>query len=269
MARKREINQESGMRLKELLTERKVTQERLSEILECSVQHVSLIVNGKRRLTEENAQIIAKQFPPVRSDWLLGKDDYKTEYDYQSEVIMEEISQIERKRNTLFERYECIQNILRMFGYEFDRTFYLQYPEELLEYIKDQKKMWIILELLSDTENTLLSSLFTSDELADMCERISSLFDSFSAEELEADKKYIVEHREEVLQTHQESMKFWEEDQKKVDCKEPKYYIRNKDMGIMKQLTFIESDVFVSELYDVIKAMILYHTQKSKEETNG
>ena len=79
MARKRlEINKDSGNRLRQLLQENGLTQQFFAEQVGYTEQHVSLLVTGKRRLTPEAATQITKMFPPVRFEWLMGFDDYKT-----------------------------------------------------------------------------------------------------------------------------------------------------------------------------------------------
>lgn len=82
-----EINKEIGRRLKSYLKEKHITQNKLAEILEYSDErYISLIVNGKRSLTHKKADIIAKEYPPVRVEWLMCKDDYKTEEDLNAAI---------------------------------------------------------------------------------------------------------------------------------------------------------------------------------------
>lgn len=70
-----------GKRLKEFMMEQGIRQEDLAEELnyKSGGRYISLIVTGKRSLKPEKAELIAEKFPPIRADWLLGKDDYKTE----------------------------------------------------------------------------------------------------------------------------------------------------------------------------------------------
>lgn len=75
-----EINQECGLRLRLLLRERNITQKDLAARLGCEPQHISNIVLGKRRLTEDSVyRITSEVFPDVRPEWLLCRDDFKTE----------------------------------------------------------------------------------------------------------------------------------------------------------------------------------------------
>ena len=79
------INPETGKRLKEWLRESGKTQEKAAEICDCSVQHFSCIVNGKKTLTVGMALRIHDEIPnkngeKIRIEYLLGLDnDYKTE----------------------------------------------------------------------------------------------------------------------------------------------------------------------------------------------
>lgn len=76
--KKLEINTESASRLKSLLSEHKMTQKDLAGKLGYTEQHMSLLVKGERRLTEEAARNIVKLFPEVCYEWLMGIDDFRT-----------------------------------------------------------------------------------------------------------------------------------------------------------------------------------------------
>lgn len=74
------INRECGERLKILLIERGMTQKALAARFGYEPQHISNIVRGNRRLTEDFADRLTREvFPDVRSEWLLCRDDFKTE----------------------------------------------------------------------------------------------------------------------------------------------------------------------------------------------
>lgn len=70
-----------GKRLKEFMMEQGIKQDDLAEKLgyKAGGRYISLIVTGNRSLTPKKAELIAEKFPPIRAEWLLGKDDYKTE----------------------------------------------------------------------------------------------------------------------------------------------------------------------------------------------
>ena len=75
-----EVNQECGPRLKLLLKERDITQKDLAARLGYEPQHISNIVRGNRRLTGDIADRITREiFPDVRPEWLLCRDDFKTQ----------------------------------------------------------------------------------------------------------------------------------------------------------------------------------------------
>lgn len=80
---KPEINRESALRIKELLEDNNVKQKELAEKLHYSEQHISLILTGKRPLSVETAKEIAKLFPPVRFEWIMGYDNFRTPTEYQ------------------------------------------------------------------------------------------------------------------------------------------------------------------------------------------
>lgn len=75
-----EVNRECGQRLKLLLKERNITQKDLAVRLGYEPQHISNIVRGNRRLTGDIADRITSEiFPDVRPDWLLCRDNFKTQ----------------------------------------------------------------------------------------------------------------------------------------------------------------------------------------------
>lgn len=78
--KKKEINAESGKRLKKLITTYGIPQKMFAEMIGYTEQHLSLIVTGKRSLTIEAAKRIAKMMN-VRVEWLMGLDDYMTQHD--------------------------------------------------------------------------------------------------------------------------------------------------------------------------------------------
>lgn len=73
-----DINQERGKRLKSLLSDKKVTQKALAELIGYTPEHISSVINGKKRLTEDAAKAICEKFPGTSEAWLLCKDDYQT-----------------------------------------------------------------------------------------------------------------------------------------------------------------------------------------------
>ena len=74
-----EINIIRGQRLKQVLADQKMKQRELADILDCTKEHISYIVTGKRNLTEEHAKKIVTLFPHIRLEWLMGYDDFKTD----------------------------------------------------------------------------------------------------------------------------------------------------------------------------------------------
>lgn len=102
--RKVEINPECGERLRLLLLGNGVKQRELAERLEVDEKHISAIVRGRRRLTPEMAQTIAAMFPPIRAEWLLCRDGYKTqdEKDIAAKAAFDENRRVEELYNKAF-----------------------------------------------------------------------------------------------------------------------------------------------------------------------
>lgn len=77
--------QTPGEKVKRLMKECHYTQAKLAELLDCSENHISMMVRGERNLTVKNAKKIADLFG-VRFQWLLGFDDCKTDQDKIGQV---------------------------------------------------------------------------------------------------------------------------------------------------------------------------------------
>jgi transcriptional regulator with XRE-family HTH domain len=87
--KKENINKEQGMRLSKIRKSRNITQERLAELTNYSVQTISGIETGSRRMTLESASIFAKHLG-VRLEYLMCQDDYPTVLDlYHKEIDTE------------------------------------------------------------------------------------------------------------------------------------------------------------------------------------
>lgn len=84
MGRKRtEINPIRGQRLRELLSELDIDQKELAETIGYSPEHISYVINGRRNLTQDAAESIAKAIPGVRVEWLMALDNFRTEKEYE------------------------------------------------------------------------------------------------------------------------------------------------------------------------------------------
>lgn len=74
-------NVECGTRLKFLLAAVGMSQKEFAEKANYTQQHISQVISGKKRLTEELADKVLEIIelkPPVRKQWLLGIDDFMT-----------------------------------------------------------------------------------------------------------------------------------------------------------------------------------------------
>lgn len=91
------INKERGKRVKELLESENKTQVWLAEQLYLQPEHLNMMLNGKRNLGEDKIQAIARLFPDVKLDWLLGISDYRTDWEHFSDAL----SQCEREGDLL------------------------------------------------------------------------------------------------------------------------------------------------------------------------
>lgn len=87
MSRKKtEINPKRAENLKKLIGWQEISQKELGKKINYTQQSVSKIINMKTPLTEETAKEIIKVFPQYRLEWLLGYDEYPTDYDWADGV---------------------------------------------------------------------------------------------------------------------------------------------------------------------------------------
>ena len=112
MARKKEeINPICGQNLKTLLSDHKMAQKDLAKTLNYTEQHLSLIINGSRRLTVETARKIAAIFPGTRYEWLMGYDNFRS----NDEVISAAVNNIYKEAET---RREFTEYVFDLCGYK-------------------------------------------------------------------------------------------------------------------------------------------------------
>ena len=114
------LSKERGGRVKQLLHEQNVRQIELADKIGVTPEHLNAILNGKRTLTFEHAQSIAKLFN-VRFEWVMCFDDFRTE----DERICAALS-------GPGERLALIERLMGIHGY----THKEQYDKEICSYIE-------------------------------------------------------------------------------------------------------------------------------------
>ena len=103
----------SGARLKELLRSYGITQKEFGEKFGYTQQHISQIINGKKRLTEDLAKKILEELgfaSEIRLEWLLGNDDFRTYDEHMSFCIKKNkkiMELIENTDNAVQELIKC------------------------------------------------------------------------------------------------------------------------------------------------------------------
>lgn len=114
MARKRtEVNPIRGERLRSLLKKHNMEQQELADKIGYTKEHISYIVNGKRNLTQEAAESIVKLFPGIRVGWLLGYDDFETDFD----ALYEKGSEFLDTENAII---EIMRFAAKLLGYQLE-----------------------------------------------------------------------------------------------------------------------------------------------------
>lgn len=106
-----EINPECGKRVKKWLDYVDITQEELAKRINWSQQHISRVINGRERLTEDRAKDIADKIPDkngehILADFLLCKIGAKTEREL-----------IHNRFETLNTRTDLISDLIESLGY--------------------------------------------------------------------------------------------------------------------------------------------------------
>ena len=84
-----ELSKKRGENVKQLLSECNMKQKELADKLVYHPAYLNAVLNGKRNLTVDMAREIAKLFPPVRYQWILGEDEYRTQTDLDKHYIKE------------------------------------------------------------------------------------------------------------------------------------------------------------------------------------
>lgn len=111
--KKKEVNVESGKRLKKLIATYSIPQKVFAEMIGYTEQHLSLIVTGKRSLTIEAAKRIA-QMMNVRVEWLMGLDDYMTQHDVD---VSPQLDGMNRRKDIC----GAMELLARVVGYEISK----------------------------------------------------------------------------------------------------------------------------------------------------
>lgn len=101
------INQEQGSRLSKARKHRNITQEKLAELSNYSVQTISGIENGTRRLTLESANIFAKALM-IRVEYLTGEDNYMSYSDLYGQM-----------QNKCYKESDALETLINSFGYDY------------------------------------------------------------------------------------------------------------------------------------------------------
>lgn len=125
-----ESAQTPGEKVRQVMKECHCTQAQLAEELDCSENHISMIVRGKRNLTVENAKKISKMFC-VRFEWLLGFDEYRTDE--------QRISAITEKK---YGRRDAIRDLIGLHGYEVnvEKVFTVEKKDSKEEQLEARRK---------------------------------------------------------------------------------------------------------------------------------
>lgn len=278
MANIKEINQNTGERVRNVRISYDMTQEEFGERIGLVSRQVSCIERGKRRLTEDNARLIAKLFPPVRMEYLMGWDDNETEIDKQAADLRKESLEESRDIDTWFVKSKCVEEMLIAFKYVID--WQNEDPPEKRREMWQDAKEWDDLNKMQETlfsENKALKEVFSDESIEQMrsicskanLQRLASILGEDDLRELLVNADYdehdnnrwVVENTDAWLDMQRDCLR-----QKNEVKERQKYVLCDNEANILHQFTPIEYDIFINELYDVVTALIQYHITKGKKK---
>ena len=84
-----ELSKKRGDNVKKLLKQYGWTQGQLAKELRIAPTNLNAKLNGSRTLTDYDAELIAKLFPPVRAEWIMGTERFPTQGQDNWEVIQQ------------------------------------------------------------------------------------------------------------------------------------------------------------------------------------
>lgn len=134
MGRKKiEINQKMSARLIELLDDCKTTQKSIAAKAGISENQISRIRKGTAPMSHAIATLIANQYPPIRWQWLMGLDDYKTEEDKM-------VSEFRQFKNENDNRQTAVRILAQLAGFEIGLDIGNQNEDSLRNISNSMKK---------------------------------------------------------------------------------------------------------------------------------
>jgi len=285
VANKKEINQKSCIRLRELISDLKMTQSQFGELLGLGARQISCMVNGTRRLTEENARRLARLFPEVRYEWLMGYDDYKTEDEYRTSILNSKVEGM--WRNEYIEIEEFVRTVVSALGYKFSSVLW-EYEDAIEESTPEFEKDFLNLRKLFNKDNEILQKIFDPNELLKIRQRLNAYNVEFADlwdteedqyipmlksqcggetdEEYENRRKTYYEKMEVVEKNNKECAENWKRLLEEREQEEYYYSdLCDSSGNVLVEFTPRESNIFAHELYDVIHALVAYHINKNKK----
>ena len=267
MANIKIINPKTGKRVAELIKELNMTQIEFGEKIGLGSRQISCIVTGKRRLTEDNARRIAELFPPVRFEWLMGWDDYKTIKQLQHECIMEESKSILKSPLESAKHLYLVADVLRELGYSFEP---LNWSDgNLLKFFSEHVRF------LDKHEDEFLY-FFTEDEIEkayqrreqQICEESLHSFDSPSDDQcFDELSDWVVDNKDEFLN----QMNFiasisnhLHEDM--MNHEDKKFYIIDKKTNERYECTYAERERFIDQIYNILTLLVEGSIEQLKKQ---
>ncbi|MBQ4354261.1 MAG: helix-turn-helix transcriptional regulator [Clostridia bacterium] len=277
MANKKEINQKSCIRLRELISDLEMTQSQFGDLLGLGARQISCMVNGVRRLTEDNARRIAQLFPKVRYEWLMGYDDYKTELEYKNSKLDEKLFELHKDIREYIELCGITDKIVSQIGYEFTNTSLAQLPEDEKRALRNEREFYRLCKIIKNPQNDIFRKLFSEEELRNIRDRLDSYDDcaypgisrgerrELTDEEVEEYWRDRAENAEEIIEEQRAAVESFSKEMPEVHGYDP-YCLCDKNGNIAAQFTYSETCSFIHQLHDVVEAMIIYYINKHKKE---
>lgn len=109
---KGEIQAERGLRLKQVILDKNLTQRQFAQEINISQQTISAMINGNANVTDITAQLVTDKYSEYRYEWLMCIDGFKTHADYEQHQ-RRELDKIGRAIESAWDNDDIFESVLK------------------------------------------------------------------------------------------------------------------------------------------------------------
>lgn len=135
--KKTNINKEQGIRLSSVRKKRNVTQERLAELTSYSVQTISGIENGTRRMTLESATAFSQELL-TRVEYLMCDDDFESYSDLHINI-----------QQKSWDEFNALEILMKSLGYSYEWIELNEHSNYYTEEMRNKGEYPVMIKLTS------------------------------------------------------------------------------------------------------------------------